>query len=122
MNETESVRRSIAEHISRYLQESKCSKADFGKKFDVSRTSVDRWISCVCAPDIELIPKISKEINVSVPDLLGIEDVSSSSLTPELTELVKEYLSEENFRNLVKRYRNDDRFRQAVDYIMSLKN
>lgn len=122
MNETNNVRVSISNHINKYLEESKCSKTEFGKKLGVSRTSVDRWIACVCSPDIELLPKLSEVINVSIPDLLGVETISANTLNPELTNLVKEYIASMSFKELVNRYMNDESFKKSIDYLVNIKN
>lgn len=119
-NNDNAVRTSISNYISSYLERTKMPKAQFGKLFGVSATSVTRWIECVCAPDIELIPKLSEVMNVSIPELLGAE--SGPALKPDDVKLIKEYAANVPFKDLVNRYLNDESFRKSIDYIVSLKN
>lgn len=114
------ARANISKYISNYLNETKMPKAQFGKLFGVSATSVTRWIDCVCAPDIDLIPKISEVLNVPVTELLGIE--SEPTLKPDDIKLVKEYAANIPFKDLVNRYFNDESFKKSIDYIVSLKD
>ena len=117
-NENE-VRASISKCISEYLEKTGMPKAQFGKIFGVSATSVNRWIECVCAPDIELIPRMAEAMNVSIPELLGSK--SDPDLKPEDAKLIKEYAANIPFRNLVNRYLSDGKFRESIDYIVGLK-
>lgn len=119
-NNVSAVRASISKCISEYLQKTGMPKAQFGKIFGVSATSVTRWIECVCAPDIELIPKLSEVMNVSIPELLGSE--ADPALKPEDTKLIKEYAANIPFRNLINRYLSNEKFRESIDYIVSLKD
>lgn len=121
MNETNSVRASIARHLNEYFDNNKGAKTEFANKLGVSRTSVDRWTDCICAPDLELLPKISEIINVSVSELLGVDIISSKALTPELTNIVNQYLDNAAFKNIVDRYLKDESFRKSIDYLVSLK-
>ena len=119
-NNVSAVRAGISKCISEYLEKSGMPKAQFGKIFGVSATSVTRWIDCICAPDIELIPKLSEVMNVSIPELLGSE--ADPALKPEDAKLIKEYAANIPFRNLVNRYLNDDKFRKSINYIAGLED
>lgn len=119
-NNTSTVRANVSKYIVEYLDKTKTSKAALGKKLGVTATSINRWIDCVCAPDIDLLSKISEVINVSVLDLLGIG--SEPELTPEGIKLIKEYTTNSSFKNLVDRYLSDESFKNSIDYIVNLKN
>lgn len=118
MEESITPRASISKYISQFLEESKMSKAAFGKLIGVTPTSVTRWIECVCAPDIDLLPKISEVLDVSIPELLGVG--VEKPLTPSEVKVVKEYSSNMSFKEFVDLYMSDEDFRKSIDYIVSL--
>lgn len=118
MEENMKPRASISKYISRFLDESKMSKAAFGKLFGVTATSVTRWIECVCAPDIDLLPKISETLDVSIPELLGVG--SEKPLSPSEAKVIKEYSSNMSFKQFVDLYMSDEHFRKSIDYIVSI--
>lgn len=66
------IKESISKQIQKYLNEAKMSKTSLSELLGVTRTSINRWINCICASDIELFPKICEVLNISIFELLGL--------------------------------------------------
>ena len=57
---------------------------DLAKVLEVSAQAVSKWENDQACPDISLLPKLAKLLNVSVDDLLsGKEEVPAVTLLPE---------------------------------------
>lgn len=111
-----SIKESISKQIQKFLNNSKMPKSTFGSLFGVTRTSVNRWINCICAPDIELFPKLCEVMNITIFELLGLQ--LEDHLQSEIYEIINMYYNSINFRHLIDRYRSDEIFRKELDKII----
>ncbi len=111
-----SIKESISKQIQKFLNNSKMPKSTFGSLFGVTRTSVNRWINCVCAPDIELFPKLCEVMDITIFELLGLP--LEDHLPSEISEVVNMYYSNMNFRYLIDKYRSDEPFRKEIDMMI----
>lgn len=113
------TREFVCNYINEWLKSNHVTNKAFGEMVGVSDVSVNRWRTGVCAPDLNLLPKICEVMNVTVNELL---DMNCGSLTPDQIFFINKYNDNEAFRSLVNSYRDDDEMRLSLDYIIKLKN
>jgi len=67
------------EKIGKFIQErrkaKKLTQEDLAEKLGVNNRSVSRWENGKCMPDLSILKDLSKELNVSINDLLNGEFV-----------------------------------------------
>lgn len=68
------------------------SKTSLSELLSVTRTSINRWINCICAPDLVLFPRLCEVLNM--------------------------YYNNMKFRHLINRYRSDETFRNELDKVL----
>ena len=66
----------IGEVIKRKRQKRNITQAEFAAILNVTPQAVSRWEMGISYPDIAMIPKISKALQVTADELLGIESIS----------------------------------------------
>ena len=74
LSKNQNVKSSISKHIKNYLLNNNISKLQFGKIFNVSHTTVNRWLSEYCVPELELFPAICDLLNITIYEFIGVED------------------------------------------------
>lgn len=111
------VKSSISKHIQKYLNDNNISKLQFGKIFNVTHTTVNRWVNELCVPELELFPALCELLNVTIYEFIGVED--PHKLTETQLEIIESYENNLNFRTLIDRYRSDSKFRNEVDKLMN---
>lgn len=118
ISKNQNVKSSISKHIKNYLNKNpKVSKSEFGKLFNVSHTTVNRWINELCVPELELFPAICDLLNITIYEFIGVED--PNKLTKVEFEIIESYHNNENFRVLIDRYRSDSKFRNDIDKMIN---
>lgn len=111
------TREYVCNYINEWMKENHVTNQQFGDSIGVSNVSINRWRNGICAPDINLLPKVCEFMGITVNELL---DMNSGSLTPEQISFINKYNDDESFRNLVNSYRDDDELRLTLDYIVKL--
>ena len=118
-NENIDIKENICRYIDEWLKESKeYNNNTFGSALGLSHSSVIRWRNRVCAPDIALIPKLCKIMNVSITTLFGIEQTTQLTLTE--ANLIKTYQPNPDFKEFIDKYLSDEEFRSAINSIAKL--
>lgn len=84
------IRENIKTNLSRFLTSKKISQKEFAEKLGVSAPAVSNWLRGTNTPDIEMIAKICKVLDISVNDLFGL---SKATLSPFEKELLYQYRS-----------------------------
>lgn len=112
------TREHVCYFIDKWLKDNDVSVYAFAKAIGVVPASAFRWVKGVCAPDLDLFPKICEYMNISVKQLLGFSEYDN--LTPEQTNLIDRYMNDESFRNLVDKYRDDEEFRVGINGVVKL--
>jgi len=119
MEQIKSTRQHVCLFIDSWLKDNKVPSLRLAKYLGVKPVSVKRWREGVCAPDIDLFPKICEFMSVSVNELLGFG--GTESLTPAQEEVAVRYKDDETFRKISDCYKNDDGFRKLMidiaDYV-----
>lgn len=65
---------SIGTNIAKYRKAKKLTQEELGIKLGVTNQSVSKWESEVSMPDIMLLPKIAKILEISLEDIYGIAE------------------------------------------------
>lgn len=118
MNNNASIREHIYMYINKWLNDNSISESVFAEAVGVSVTSVRRWRTGKCIPDIDLFPRVCNFMNVSILEFMGFND--TEYLSEKQSQLLKKYQDEETFRNLVDRYKDDTEFKVALDTFIKL--
>lgn len=66
----------IGENIKSLRKSKEITQEELAEMLGVSCQSVSRWESCVCYPDMELLPVIAKIFDSSVDSLLGVDEIT----------------------------------------------
>lgn len=82
----------------------------------MTRRSINSWVNCIYAHDIELFTRLCEVLNISIFELLGlsIKDYSSSNEV----EILNMYYNNTNFKHLIDRYRSDKTLRNELDKVI----
>ena len=113
------VREHLSEYLDNWMTENKVSNNKIAEALGVSDVSVRRWRLGECAPDLDLIPELCDYMNVSINELLGVDN---KDISVEQIEFLRKYNTDESFRNLMDSIRDDDELRLSLNYILTLKN
>ena len=63
---------SIGKNIAKYRKAKGITQEELGAKLGVTNQAVSKWESEVSMPDVMLLPKIAKALNITLDDLYGI--------------------------------------------------
>lgn len=69
----------LSEQIAFLRKQKGMTQEELAKVLGVTNQAVSKWESAQCCPDIQLLPDIAKQFNVSVDRLLGYTPASSDS-------------------------------------------
>ena len=72
--------------IKKLRQDLKLTGCEFGKKLDVTKTAVSNWENGKNMPDMSLFPIISKELNITINDLMSGEIVEKKEYQQKFEE------------------------------------
>ena len=118
-NENIDIKENICKFIDEWLKESKeYNNSSLASALGLSHSSIQRWRNRICAPEITLIPKLCKIMNVSISTLFGIEPTSQLTLTE--ANLLRTYQSNPEFKEFIDKYLSDEEFRSAINSIANL--
>ncbi len=84
----------------------------------VTFTSVKRWQTHVCLPEVSLLPKLCKIMNITLYELFDVPDPSSLSLAEK--EILSKYHSDPNFKTLSDKYFSDPAFKSAIESLLKI--
>ena len=98
------VKAEILENMAKYRQLKGITQKQMSEATGKNRSTVSGWEIKNSAPDIELLPKICKALDISISDLFGkyANERTKDGLSKELQELLKkaEDLNEEGQERL----------------------
>lgn len=93
------IRKTIIKNLIFYRKKRGLKQKEISEATGKNRSTVSGWEIKNSAPDIELLPKICKVLNISISDLFGkyANERTADGLSKELQELLKktEDLTEE---------------------------
>lgn len=82
----------IGKFISLLRKEKKLTQEELGDKLGCSSKSISRWETGKCMPDLSLLIPLSKELNVSLNELLTGEKNSTKNIQENLEETTIEII------------------------------
>ena len=104
-NKLGEVKTKILENMAKYRQLRGVTQKEISEATGKNRSTVSGWEIKNSAPDIELLPKICKALNISISDLFGkyANERTADGLSKEFQELLKktEDLTEEGQEKLL---------------------
>ena len=74
----------IGENIKELRHKKGITQDQLAAVLDVSNQSVSRWELGICYPDIELLPVIANYFNVTLDDLMGMQQIRSEATRNEI--------------------------------------
>lgn len=54
------------------LKQAGLTQSEFAKRLGITQSLVSQWISNKCQPQLNMVPKVAKLLNVSVEDILAL--------------------------------------------------
>lgn len=93
----------IGKFISSLRKEKKLTQEELGNKLGVSSKSISRWETGKCMPDLSLLIPLSKELNVSLNELLTGEKNSTKKTQQNLEEITIEIIKTLR-KNFIKKF------------------
>lgn len=69
----------IGERLKSLRTKNKVTQEELAERLGVSSQSVSRWETAVCYPDMELLPAIANFFEVTIDDLLGMDEIRNSA-------------------------------------------
>ena len=83
------VRKNIVIFLNEQFSKNEVRQIDLANYLGVPKSNVYHWTKGLNSPDINYIPRIAQFFNVSVIELLGVEDLEEFSI--EERALIKSY-------------------------------
>lgn len=83
----------INDKIKKYRKERKWTQEDLAERLSVSVQAVSRWETNATFPDIELLSDIANIFEISVDELLGVNDLLNNDRINELIDEANSYYS-----------------------------
>lgn len=116
----------IGEKLKELRYERRITQEQLADVLGVSCQSVSRWELGACYPDIELLPVIANYFDVSLDDLMGMQDIRSEKKRREIFTAALDLERQKNLdeaiavlRNALKTYPNDDEFSAELALALS---
>ena len=88
----------IAENIKKFRMASGYTQSELAILLSVSPQAVSRWENGQAFPDITFLPLLAKYLNVSIDEMMGLEEQKSKKLEKELYERKGAIIEEESER------------------------
>ncbi len=103
---------SIGSQIARYRKSLNMTQEELGQLVGVSNQAVSKWESEVTLPDVLLLPKIVKVLNITLDELYEMNDTSSKVVADDFPEYAYNEISKSFYHQSRVRFnivsRNDD--------------
>ncbi len=64
----------LGDNIKKYRAEAKLSQSELAERLYVTRQAVSNWERGISEPDVEMLLRISKELHISIENLIGDEE------------------------------------------------
>ena len=80
----------LNENIKKYRQKKDMTQSQLATVFGVSEQAVSRWENGNTYPDITLLPAIADYFDISLDELMGMENYKDEKETEKIIAMVKE--------------------------------
>ena len=119
----------IGEKIKHLRHENNVTQEHLAEILGVSCQSVSRWELGICYPDIELLPTIANYFDITLDNLIGMNDIRSEAKRNEIFTTILNYEKCGNWneaatilRNAIRTYPNDDGLLTELALVLSKTN
>ena len=93
------LKRKICDFINDWLKNSNHSARYLAKELGVTETSVRRWRSYVCAPELSQLPKLCEIMATSITELFGFD--ISTQLSLDDARILNHYHNDVQFKSFI---------------------
>ena len=87
----EDIRENLRYNLTYYLRSRNIAQKELAQKLGVTQSAVTNWIKGKNAPDLTLIVKICSFLDISITDLVGIQNASQDSFSAWERDILKKY-------------------------------
>ena len=101
------IRANVIAFLNDKFKDKQYRQIDLANYLGITKTNVSHWLSDANCPDVRLFPKIAEFFNVSVIELMGLNDLVDISF--------KERQMLESYRN------SSDEVKAIIDKILEVK-
>lgn len=101
----------IGKFIAELRKKKKMTQEELAEKLGVTNRSVSRWENGKCMPDLSLLPLLSKELDITINELLSGEKVNKEEY---------QRILEENIVNIITKDKKDKRFIYITNFLYIL--
>lgn len=84
----------IGENLRKLRVKNELTQEKLAEVFGVSPQAISRWENNSAYPDITILPSLANYYNVSIDELMGMDDIRSTTTTTRIFSLVHEYESQ----------------------------
>ncbi len=78
----------LGDNIKKYRQEARISQADLADRLYVTRQAVSNWERGISEPDVDMLLRLSKELYISIEDLIGDEEIQKEDFSRKTTRML----------------------------------
>ena len=93
----------LSDNLKIYREQKDMTQEDVAKRLNIVRQTLSKWEKGISAPDANMLEKIAGLYDVSVNELLGIEDVCNERLQEEIMSELQKVNQQLKLRNQLKR-------------------
>lgn len=93
----------LSDNLKIYREQKDMTQEDVAKRLNIVRQTLSKWEKGISAPDANMLEKIAGLYDVSVNELLGIEDVCNERLQEEIINELQKVNEQLKIRNQLKR-------------------
>lgn len=93
----------LSDNLKMYREQKDMTQEDVAKRLNIVRQTLSKWEKGISAPDANMLEKIAGLYDVSVNELLGIEDVCNERLQEEIISELQKVNQQLKLRNQLKR-------------------
>ncbi|MBQ8040865.1 MAG: helix-turn-helix transcriptional regulator [Lachnospiraceae bacterium] len=93
----------LSDNLKMYREQKDMTQEDVAKRLNIVRQTLSKWEKGISAPDANMLEKIAGLYDVSVNELLGIEDVCNERLQEKIVSELERVNEQLKIRNQLKR-------------------
>lgn len=93
----------LSDNLKMYREQKDMTQEDVAKRLNIVRQTLSKWEKGISAPDANMLEKIAGLYDVSVNELLGMEDVCNERLQEEIISELQKVNQQLKTRNQLKR-------------------
>lgn len=114
------IKHIICSNIDNWLKtNTKYNNSSLARELGVTDSSVKRWRTEICVPDVALLPRLCEIMNISLSTLFGVVK-TSPELSPTEQQLISEYQTNPEFKQFIDRYLSNENYKNVINSIVNI--